>query len=158
MDKVASRFKSKWPYTWLIVALFCVAAISAPAQTGKNSAIAIGDGIRSSPAYAELLLRKTELSAELESLILEYTEEYPKVRESRYAIALLDRDLTRIATIKPTDSGKLTLALGKLMLRRVELETELGMLLRTFKDEHPDVKRLKKKIEIYEGAIKEILG
>jgi uncharacterized protein involved in exopolysaccharide biosynthesis len=120
--------------------------------------LVVSDAIKSSPAYAELLLRKTELSAELESLILEYTEEYPKVRESRYAIALLDRDLTRIATIKPTDSGKLTLALGKLMLRRVELETDLGMLLRTFKDEHPDVKRLKKKIEIYEAAIKEILG
>lgn len=116
------------------------------------------DAIKSSPAYAELLLRKTELSAELESLILEYTDEFPKVRESRYAIALLDRDLIRISTLKPTEAGKLTLALGKLMLRRIELETELGILLRSYKDEHPDVKRLKKKVEIYEAAIKEILG
>lgn len=116
------------------------------------------EAVRSSPAYAELLLRKTELTAELESLSLEYTDEFPRIREAKFAVALLERDLTRLAVVKPADAGKLTVALGKLMLRRVEVETELGILLRSYKDEHPDVKRLKRKLEIFDAAVKEILG
>ena len=126
-----------------------------PGDTAAGSPVS---AVQSSPAFAELLLRKTELSADLESLILDYTEEYPKVRESRYAITLLDRDLASLSAVKPEEAGKLTLALGKLMLRKVELETDLWSLLRTYKDEHPDVKRIKKKVDIYDAAIKRILG
>jgi hypothetical protein len=116
------------------------------------------EAVRSSPAYAELLLRKTELTADLESLSLEYTDEFPKIKEAKFAIALLERDLTRLATVNAADAGKLTLALGKIMLRRIEVETELGILLKSYKDDYPDVKRLKRKLEIFDAAVQEILG
>jgi hypothetical protein len=151
-------------FVFLVMIALC--AISASAQRPKPRATPVPaagiveapEAVRSSPAYAELLLRKTELTADLESLSIEYTEEFPKIREAKYAIALLERDLTRLATVKPADAGKLTLAVGKLMRRRIEVETELGILIKSYKDEHPDVKRLKKKLEIFEAAIKEILG
>lgn len=114
--------------------------------------------ISSSPAYAELLLKKTEVQSSLESLVLEYTDEFPKVKEHRFVLGLIDRDIARIAKVKPADSGKLTLALGKLMVRRIELETDVWNLQRTYKDEHPEVKRVKRKVEIYETAISEILN
>jgi hypothetical protein len=150
-------------YSALVVGLIILAggppSLAQSAGSSKARVTPVPDAsVKASPAYAELLLRRTELSAELESLSLDYTEEYPKVRESHYAIALLDRDLILLATSKPGEVGKLTLALGKLMVRRVELETELGMLQRTYKDDHPDVKRLKKKVEIYNSAIKQILN
>lgn len=113
---------------------------------------------RASPAYAEILLRKTELSSNLESLILEYTEEFPKVKELRHTMALLDRETLRLAKVKSAEVGKLTLALGKLILRKVELEVEVWGLQRNYKDEHPDVKRAVRKVEIYETAIGEILN
>src|SRR4030095_6437241 len=112
----------------------------------------------SSPAYAELLLKKTELLSELASLAVEYTEEYPRIKEIRYVLTLFDRDIVRINKVKPADSAKLTLALGKLMLRRIELETDLWNLQKNYKEEHPDVKRAKRKVEIYESAIGEILS
>ena len=114
--------------------------------------------VRSSPAFAEILLRKTELQASLESLLGDYTEEFPKVQEARYSLQELQRESDRIMTVKPTESGKLTLALGKLIVRKVELETELWTLLKTYKEEHPEVKRAKRKVDIFEAAIKEILG
>jgi hypothetical protein len=114
--------------------------------------------LNASPAFAELLLKKTEAQSTLESLILEYTEEYPKVKELRFVLGLLDRDIARIAKVKAPDSGKLTLALGKLMVRRIELETDMWNLQRSYKDEHPDVKRARRKVEIYETAISEILN
>lgn len=147
------------------IAVLLLCSLPALAQRAKPSPTPVAAGIvaapeavRSSPAYAELLLRKTELTSELQSLSIEYTDEFPRIKEAKFAIALLERDLTRLATVPPADAGKLTLALGKLMLRRIEIETELGILLKSYKDEHPDVKRLKKKLEVFDAAVKEILG
>ena len=131
--------------------LFGQTAKPEPAKIVSNTAA-------SSPAYAELLLKKTELQSDLESLILEYTEEFPKVKEIRYVLTLVDRDTARLSKVKATDTSKLTLALGKLLVRRIELETDLWKLQGTYKDEHPEVKRAKRKIEIYEAAIGEILN
>jgi hypothetical protein len=113
---------------------------------------------RASAAYAEILLRRTELESELESLVLEYTEEYPKVKEIRVVLGLLDRDAARIEKVKLEDVGKLTVALGKLMLRKVELEGELWKLQQTYKDEHPEVKRAKRRVEIFENAVGQMLN
>jgi hypothetical protein len=110
---------------------------------------------KSSPAYAEILLRKTELAAELENFLLEYTEDFPKIKELRYEIGLLQKDLEKILMV--TDASKLPLALGKLMIRRAELQTDVWVLQKQYADEHPDVKRARRKAEIYEQAVKEIL-
>ena len=73
-------------------------------------------------------------------------------------LTLFDRDLARIGKVKPADSSKLTLALGKLMLRSIEIETDLWNLQKNYKEEHPDVRRAKRKLEIYDSAIDEILN
>src|SRR5687768_3588662 len=111
-----------------------------------------------SPAYAELLLKRTELQSQLESLVLEYTEEFPKVKEIRQTLVLIERESARLGKVKPADSSRLTLALGRLMIRKIELETDLWGLRKTFQDEHPDVKRAQRRVEIYEAAIGEILN
>jgi hypothetical protein len=126
-------------------------------KTAEQAKLQSSNPAASSPAYAELLLKKTELQSELEALVLEYTEEFPKVKELRYVQGLLDRDIVRISKVKPAESGKLTLALGKLMLRRIELETDMWKLQNNYKDEHPDVKRARRKVEIFESAISQIL-
>jgi hypothetical protein len=113
--------------------------------------------VKSSPAYAEVLLRKTELEADLEDLVVEYTDEYPKVKEARYELGLLKKELERLAAVSPADAGKLTLALGKLIVRKVELDTNLYFLLQQYNEEHPDVKRARRKSATFEKAIKEIL-
>ncbi|MEJ7846898.1 MAG: hypothetical protein WKF92_02290 [Pyrinomonadaceae bacterium] len=149
----------------LLSIIFCLLLFSSavfsqnPVQGAVNKIVLENAGVqRSSPAYAEVVLRRTELTAELESLLLEYTEDYPKVAEMRYSLAILQKDRERILAVKAAESIKLTLALGKLMVRRAELETELWQLLKIYKEEHPDVKRAKRKVEIYESGIKDILG
>jgi hypothetical protein len=139
----------------LVLPAFCWAQ-----QKEKKEATAASDQqtYRASPAYAEIVLRRTELSSNLESLVLEYTEEFPKVKELRQTLVLLDRESARLAKVKAPEAGKLTLALGKLIVRKVELEIEVWTLQRTYKDEHPDVKRAMRKVEIYETAIGEILN
>ena len=114
--------------------------------------------IKSSPAYAELLLRDTELRADLESLLIDYTDEYPKVKEIKSELELLRSELDRLNGLKPTDAPKLTTALGKLMLGKVQHQTKLRQLRVQYADEHPNVRRQRKIVEVYETAIKEILN
>ena len=114
--------------------------------------------IRSSPAYAELLLRQAELQSTMDGLLVDYTEEYPKVKEIRTELGFLKTEMDRLLAVKPAEAGKLTLALGRLMLRKVELEKQLDVLLAQYKDEHPEVRKTKRQIETYESAIKQILG
>jgi hypothetical protein len=141
----------------LLGTAFCIAQAK-PAVRSSPTAAADLQPIRSSPAYAEVLLRKTELQSDVESMLTEFTEEHPKVQEAKYSLEALQYESDRLMSVKPADAGKLTLALGKLIVRKVELKTELWLLLKTYKDEHPDVKRAQRKVEIYEAAIREILG
>lgn len=114
--------------------------------------------IRASAAYAEVLVRKTELLSELESFLPDYTEDNPKVIDARFEIGILTREIDRIYAVRPSETGKLTLALGKLLVRRAALETDLQRLLRNYSKDHPEVKRTKRRVEIFDSAIKQILG
>ncbi|MGQ0543295.1 MAG: hypothetical protein ACT4O9_15845 [Blastocatellia bacterium] len=142
---------------FLAILLLTASAFSQSA-TKPESVKAEPNPVRASPAYAEILLKKTDVQSDLEAILIDYTDEYPKVTELKYLSVALQRELDRLLAIKPADAGKLTLALGKMIVRRVELEADLWNLQRNFMDEHPDVKRAKKKVAIYDAAIREILG
>jgi hypothetical protein len=126
-------------------------------ETAKGPESAV-NAVKASPAFAEVLLLKTELESELEALIIEYTDEHPRVKAVRFELTLVQKDIGRLLVVKPADSSLLTLALGKMMVRRIQLESELSGLKAKYNDEHPDVKRAKRRVEIFEASIKEILG
>ena len=138
---------------FLLVLLVVMCANSGKAQT--NSTREAVKSNKFTPAYAELLLRKTELESDVESLLTSYTEEFPKIKEARYELNLIQKDLQTI--LIQTDASRLSLALGKLMTRRAELATTLWSLQKQYGDEHPDVKRARKKVFSFDSAIKEIL-
>ena len=112
---------------------------------------------KSSPAFAEVLLRKTELESELEELLVSYTEEFPKIKDLRYEITVLQKEFDKIIKTKPSEFGKLTLALGKLLIRKAEIETDYWNLKNRYSDDHPQTKRAKRKLEIFDNAVNEIM-
>lgn len=115
------------------------------------------NSVRSTPAYAEVLLRKTELESILEDFSEAYTEDYPKVKETRYQLGLIEKDLAKLLSLGNADSTRMTLALGKLLVRRAELEADLWSLKSRFGDAHPDVLRAKRRVSTFEKAVNEIL-
>lgn len=116
------------------------------------------DSYKATPAYAEVILRKTELSAELEVLLVEYTDEFPKVKDLRFEIGLLQKEIDRLAAVPAADQTRLTSALGRLMIHKCDAAATAAGLEKTLSDEHPDLKRAKRRIEIFEAAVKEILA
>ena len=144
----------------LILAALCLFSSPIFAQTKPKpttNALTNSNQIKSSPANAEVLLRKTELLSELEALLVEYTEEFPKVKELRYESGILQKELDRLLAANVADASRLSAALGKLMVRKCQLGTDLWSLQLQFNDTHPDVKRAKRKAEIFEAAISDIL-
>lgn len=123
----------------------------------QKNAFAGNSSAKASPAYAEILLQKTEFEAQLEDLLVSFTDDFPKVKELRFQLALIQQQATKILAVDDADAGKLTQALGKLIVRKVELETELWNLKAQYNDDFPQVKRAKRKVEVFDKAIGEIL-
>ena len=138
--------------------LLLAAAFVFSQDANKNPGQSEAGPIRSSPAYSEILLRRTELQADLEAFAVDYTEANPKIADLRFEINALDKELGKVFAVRPTETAKLTLALGKLIIRKAGLETDLNRLSRSYNKEHPEVKRMKRKVEIFDAAISEILG
>src|SRR5580765_3959887 len=134
--------------------------VTKPKPTSSPAVVGPADlqPIRSSAAYAELRLHQAELQSTLDSLLIDYTEEFPKIKEIRVELGFLKTEMDRLLAVKPADAGRLTLALGRLMLKKIELEKQLDVLRAQYKDEHPEVRKTRRQIETYESAIKEILG
>ena len=148
------------PFLGLLIAAFAIGYVAAQNNEKQARPIVSTDVNvpRSTPAYAEVLLRETELKAEIESILLDYTEDYPKVKEIRFELESLSSEMDRLLALKPNEISKLTQALGKLILGKVSNQTQLRQLRLQYADEHPLVKRQRKKVEVYESAIKQILG
>jgi hypothetical protein len=134
----------------LAILIFAVPR-AADAQSASESPV------RSSPAYAEVLLRSVELQSELDSLIDDYTESHPKIVDLRLEIFELEKASKRLLAVRPALAGKLTLALGKLLVRKAELDAEVARLNKTRTPNNNQLKRARKQADTYDAAVKEIL-
>jgi hypothetical protein len=134
----------------------CAAAVMlfAGAVTAQDKSIV---SVKATAAFAEVLLRKTELAAEIEAFAADHTDESPKMLDLRYEIAGLERYLAKMLALAPTDTSRLTISLGKLIVKRMSLDAELSRLSRTLNSAHPDFKRAQKRVAVFDAAIKEIL-
>lgn len=145
-------------FVFLSFAGFCQAQTVGKVSTSKTlPTVSTNQTAKSSPAYAEILLQKTELESQLEDLAADYTDDFPKVKELRFQLGLLQKETDKLLALSSADANKLTLALGKLIVRKVELETGLWLLQAQYKDDYPEVKRAKRKLAVFEKAIREIL-
>lgn len=154
------------PYREIFLACVIAAAavVSASAQVAKpvppkpsasRPATAAND-YRSSPAYADILVERTRVQVVIEDLGASYKDDFPPLVEARYELSLIDRDVKRLAAVK--DLSLLTPALGKLILAKLEAEVALWKVRDRFQDAHPDTQRAKRKVDIYEKAVAEIIG
>ncbi len=145
----------KFIFSFLIL-MFCSLPIFA--QTDKiEFSTPTSKAIKSSPAYSALVLQRTVIKAELEEMLVAYTEDFPKVKDARHEIDLINFSLTRLLETKVPDSCKLSDSLGQLMIKKIAVEMQVYFLKKKYNDDHPEVQRAKRKLDIYEKAVAEIL-
>ncbi len=140
-----------------ILSLFIVNGAFTQTAKPEKSEVGVSNTLRSSAAFAEVILRRTELESTLEEMLVSYTEEFPKIKETRYELEALRKDIAKLNSVKREETSKLTSALGKLIVRKATVEADYWALSNRFDKEHPEVQRAKKKFEIFEKAVREIL-
>ena len=141
----------------IFIAICVIFAAGASTFAQNSSAPDAPLSIKSSPAYAEILLRKTELQADIDAFGADYTEASAKMIELRAELASLDKSLVKIFAVRPSETGKLTQGLGKLIVKKAALDADLNRLLRVYSKEHPETRRAQRRVERFEAAIGEIL-
>ena len=145
----------------LIKATFLLASaifLSQGAQAQTAQASEASSSVKTSPAYAEIMVRKVELQSDLEAMLLDYKEEFPKIRSMRREIEILDASIEMLMKMPPSANGKMTSTVGRLIVRRAELETESSETAARYGGDHPEVRRAKKRVEVFERAIRELLN
>ncbi len=123
----------------------------------KPNAVSLQASAKNSPAYGELVLRRTELEVDYKEILVEYTENHPNALAKKSVIDAIDAELKNIEAMPASQIPKLTSPLGKLILRKVELETELKNLQQEYTDDFPDVKKTKTRLEAFQAEIKKML-
>jgi hypothetical protein len=113
--------------------------------------------VRTTPAYAELIMKRTEIAADLDVLLPDYTEESPEVREKRLNLQILDSALKRLENVTLEQYLALTPAVGRMLARKLEAEAELKILSDIYTDEHPSVKKSKIRYKVFEAELKRLL-
>ena len=113
--------------------------------------------VKTTPAYAELIAKRTEVAAELEVLLPDYTEESPEIREKRLSLQILDAALKRLESVSLEQYLALTPAVGKILARKLEAEAELKILSEIYTDEHPAVKKSKIRFRVFDAELKKLL-
>ena len=147
----------KYFYSFILLMLLTI-GVSAQTDTKKvDYSTTTSKAIKSSPAYSALILKRTLVKADLEEMLVTYTEDFPKVVDARHEIDLLNFELTRLLETKVTDSCKLSESLGQLMLKKTEVEMMLWNLKKKYKEDHPEVIRTQRKLNTFEKGIVEVL-
>src|SRR5688500_15084315 len=101
------------------ILFFAFMAVAAAGQGTKKPVANDGPGSgnpKATAAYAELALRRAEMEADLESLLLDYTEDFPRVKELKFALGRVKSESERLTAIPPAEKDKATAALGKLIV------------------------------------------
>lgn len=132
--------------------------LSQGAQAQTTQALEATTSVKASPAYAEIMVRRIELQSELEAMLLDYKEEFPKIRTMRREIEILDGSIEMLMKLPPSANGKMTSTVGRLIVRRAELETESTETAARYGGDHPEVRRAKKRVEVFDRAIRELLN
>ena len=159
MYRTAMSFQTR--IICIAVAILGLCAANATGQTGRSNTrdeSVKAANLKATAAYAEVALRRAEMEAEVESLLLDYTDDFPRIKELRFALGRVRAESDRLTAITAAENGKATTALGKLIVRKIESEIDLWKLQQNYAEGHPDVKKAKKRVEVFENAIKEILG
>ena len=112
---------------------------------------------KTSEAYSLLIQRKAKLQAELETLLREYSGEWPRAKQLQFELDTLKSEMKKMAAVDQSKVSKLTAGYGGLILRKVSLSGEIDTLLREEGSEWPTTKERQRELELLDREIQKIM-
>lgn len=108
-------------------------------------------------AYAEVLANRIEAEADLKVLTLDYSDDAPQVKAKKLERDLLGRQIRWLEALPDSSQPKMTVALGKLLVRKALAEAALKTLNETYAEQHPLMKKARARFEVYNSEIEKLL-
>jgi hypothetical protein len=108
---------------------------------------------RTTEAYSLLIQRKVKVQAELESLLSEYTSDWPKAKRLQFELDTLKTEMKKMSEVVKPEVLKLTSGFGSLILRKVSLATDIHMLAEEQGVDWPLLKDKQRELELLEKEI-----
>ncbi len=65
--------------------------------------------------------------------------------------------MDKLLGLNANEVNRLTVAVGKLLVKKAEQSAEVDTLLKTYNEKNPDVIRAKKKLSVIENALKDLM-
>ena len=114
-------------------------------KTAKNSM----------PAFEELALHEAKIKSELNQLLLEFMPEAQEVLIKRFELHLTRLEMAKISAMPESKKPLLTFVFGKLLVRKVEAETELQNTIANYEIDSFQTRRQALKLQDIEKEISE---
>lgn len=109
------------------------------------------------PAYSMLIQRKVKVQAGLESLLEQYSSDWPKAKTLQFELDALKIEMKKMVEVTEEKVAKLTSGYGTLILRRVSLDSEIQTLLLEEGSDWPGVKEKQRELELLDKEIQKIM-
>ena len=113
--------------------------------------------IKTSPAYATLVLAKVKAEAEAFKMRETFSVTWPGYKEKQYAITALDREMRRMRALPVSRVPALTEAYAKLLLYKVELEGQVITLRQTYGPEWGERRTKEYELTVMRRELRELL-
>ena len=142
----------------LVLAFFPAATLAQkPAATLAQKASEPEQNPRTTQAYCMLIQEKVKLQAELESLLIEYSSDWPKSKMLQFKLDTLKSEMKKMAEVEESKVIKLTAGYGSLVLRRIVLATDAHVLLEEEEQEWPTFKQKQRELELLDKEIQKLM-
>ena len=122
-----------------------------------NSAECLLTAPETTPAYGVLILRKAKVETELSELSEELTNEHPSLDSKRFELRAIRREMAKMRALQTSHVGRLSSAVGNLILSKVAVQVELNDLLVRLTPQHPDVTKKRSELAALGREIQNIL-
>jgi uncharacterized protein involved in exopolysaccharide biosynthesis len=138
-------------------AVLTIFVVTIPAYAQQLNRVQMDTNPRTTPAYSLLVQRKVKVQAELETLLAEYSSDWPPAKRLQFELDTLKVEMKKLAETDEAQIPKLTNGYGTLLLRRAALESEIESLSQEQGSDWPDVKQKRRELELLDNELKEIL-
>jgi len=137
----------------IIVLAFAVLPVAVLAQKPSEPQ----QNPKTTQAYSMLIQQKVKLQAELETLLSEYTSDWPTSKKVQFELDTLKSEMKKMAEVEESKVIKLTSGFGSLVLRRIALATEVHVLLEAEGSEWPTFKLKQRELELLDKEIQKLM-
>ena len=139
-----------------------VRAVDKPVPTATTTTVTVVppptvSKVADTAAYAEVYAARVEAEADLKVLNMDLTEESVQVREKKLERDLLAREIRWLEALPSTSHNKMSMALGRLLVRKTQAEVNLKMLSQNYAEDFPAVKKAHTRIGIYNDEVQKLL-